>query len=232
MRRPTNVLLCKFSVFCATQPFNCKKSTRAISCHCGLTPILKNLLKNAEKCIHASITMKALRSHALFIFSGPFAYEFLHKNLQQALPSARSILRAIHSQYITLDEGAFRLNDLVTHLKNHKTPNIVSVPEDATRIIGRVDYDTETDRRVGFVLPIGQHGLPQVDSFVATLFSAIESMFHKNAIFKYAVVYMVQPLHCNAPPFVLACLGTDNKFTVKHVLHIYTMSAPREALWF
>ena len=118
----------------------------------------------------------------------------------------------------TLDEGVFRISDLVTHLKNHKVPNIVSISEDATRVIGRVDYDTETDRCVGFVLPVDQHGLPLIDSFTATSFSAIESMFQKNAISKYAVVYVAQPLSSNAPPFVLACLGTDNKFTAKHVL--------------
>ena len=97
-------------------------------------------------------------------------------------------------------------------------PNIVSISEDASRVIGRVDYDTETDCCVGFVLPVDQHGLPLIDSFTATSFSAIESMFQKNAISKYAVVYVAQPLSSNAPPFVLACLGTDNKFTAKHVL--------------
>jgi len=39
-------------------------------------------------------------------------------------------------------------------------------------------------------------------------------------------VYMAQPLGCNIPPFILACLGTDNKFTAKHILqrwsYIYT----------
>lgn len=55
----------------------------------------------------------------------------------------------------------------------------MSISEDATRVIGRVDYDTETDRCVGFVLPVDQHGLPLIDSFTATSFSAIESMFKK-----------------------------------------------------
>ena len=79
----------------------------------------------------------------------------------------------------------------------------MSISEDSTRVIGQVDYDTETDRCVGFVLPIGQHGLPQVDSFTATSFSAIESMFQNNVISKYAVVYMAQPLYHNAPPLYI-----------------------------
>ena len=88
---------------------------------CGLSPILKNLIKNAEKCMcfptkrrYSEVMTKF--ATALFIFSGPFVYKFLHRNLQQALPSTRSIQRDIHSQYKTLDEGVFRISDLVTML--------------------------------------------------------------------------------------------------------------------
>jgi len=42
-----------------------------------------------------------------------------------------------------------------------------------------VNHDTEIDQCVGFVLPVDQHGLPLIDSFTATSFSAIESMFKK-----------------------------------------------------
>ena len=85
-------------------------------------------------------------------------------------------------------------------------------------MVGRVEYDPETDRCVGFVLSIDQDGLPIVDSFLATSFAAINSMFENGSISKYAYIYMAQPLGCNIPPFILACLGTDNKFTAKHVL--------------
>jgi len=60
-----------------------------------------------------------------------------------------------------MDEGRFRFNDLARHIANHNAP----VGEDATRVIGRVDYDSETDRCVGFVLPVNDHDLPITDSF-------------------------------------------------------------------
>ena len=100
---------------------------------CGLSLILKSLIKSARRNAYAYPTQRRHSevmtkfATALFIFGGPFANEFLHKNLQQALPSTRSIQRAIHSQYKTLDEGVFRLSDLVTNLKNHEGPNIVSI---------------------------------------------------------------------------------------------------------
>ena len=36
-----------------------------------------------------------------------------------------------------------------------------------THMVSRVDYDCETDRCVGFVLPLDSNGLPIVDSFLA-----------------------------------------------------------------
>ena len=53
---------------------------------------------------------------------------------------------------------------------------VASVGEDATRIIGRVDNDIATNRCVGVVLPLDDHSLPLVDSFLATSFTAIEQL--------------------------------------------------------
>lgn len=84
--------------------------------------------------------------------------------------------------------------------------------------MGRIEYDSETDRCVGFVLPLDQNGLPKGGSFLAVSFSAIEAMFQNNPIAKLAYIYMVQPLCSNFPPFCLACIGTDNKFNTMNVM--------------
>ena len=57
-----------------------------------------------------------------------------------------------------------------------------------------------------------------VDSFLAVSFMAIENMFRQNSVAKYAYVYMAQPLCKNIPPFCLACLGNDNKFSTENVM--------------
>ena len=76
-----------------------------------------------------------------------------------------------------------------------------------------------------FVLPLNDNGLPLVDSFSAVSFNAMEDMFRSAAKAKYAYVYMAQSLCLTAPPFCLACIGSDNKFTAQHVMlrwkHIY-----------
>ena len=212
------------------QQFKSNSDENSISTY-SFTPILQQLLLNAERNTgklptgrrHPEILKKF--STALFIFCGPLAYEFIQHNMPEALPSLRTVQNVIHKEYQTIDEGCFRYDGLSQHIKQYKAPNVVSIGEDATRVIARVDYDCETDRCVGFVLPVDKNGLPEVDSFLAVSFSAIENMFSTAPLAKYAYVYMAQPLCQGVPPFCLACMGTDNKFTAQHVMlrwkHIY-----------
>ena len=57
-----------------------------------------------------------------------------------------------------------------------------------------------------------------MNSCTADSFSAMEDMFKKYPIAKYAYVYMAQPLCQNVPPMCLACLGTDNKVSAEDLL--------------
>ena len=52
---------------------------------------------------------------------------------------------------------------------------------------------------------------------LAKTFTSIEESFAKSVMSKYAFVYMAQPLLHGAPAFVLACIGTDNKFCAEDV---------------
>ena len=89
-------------------------------CGYGLIPILKQVILNAQKNTHTYPTQRRYSevitkfAIALFIFSGPFGYEFIQRNMQQGLPTPRSVQRAIHAQYKTLDECVVRFNDLLT----------------------------------------------------------------------------------------------------------------------
>ena len=62
----------------------------------------------------------------------------------------------------------------------------------------------------------------------------MEDMFRSAAKVKYAYVYMAQSLCLTAPPFCLACIGSDNKFTAQHVMlrwkHIYEECTKRGLL--
>ena len=115
----------------------------------------------------------------------------------------------MQNEYQAIFEKYFQFDDLEKHLTQHA--QVLSISEDkyATCIIARIDYDSESDRLVGFVLPCSDQGLPLVDSVLATTFESIQRMFETNQCSKYAYVYMAQ---CLSTPYFLACLGIDNCF--------------------
>lgn len=81
-----------------------------------------------------------------------------------------------------------------------------------------MDYDPQTNRCVGFVLPLNSDGLPEKDAFLATSYESIATYFEQENRSKFAYVYMAQPVLDGSPPFCLACLGTDNRFVYHTVL--------------
>ena len=166
----------------------------------GFGPLFKQLLKNAQTNIgkvpqarRHDVIMKKF-STSLLIYAGPRAYNFMYENMPHALPSLRTVQRIIHSDYRPISEGEFRFDELVVHLHNFGADKVVAIAEDATRVIARADYDNESDRVVGFVLPCDDNGLPLVDSFLATSFAAVENMFQSAKTAKLAFVYVAQAL--------------------------------------
>ena len=204
----------------------------------GFSPLLKQLLTNAKANVdkmvpqakrHNAIIKKF--STSLLIYAGPRAYNFLHVNMPQAIPSLRTIQRVVQSEYKHIGEGEYRFDDLVAHLESYNAQKVVAIAEDATRVIARADYDYETDRVVGFVLPCDDAGLPLSDTFLATSLSAIEKMFATSELAKYAYAYVAQPMCLNVPPFCFACMGSNNRFTAEDVLqrwkYIYSQCLAR-----
>ena len=88
--------------------------------------------------------------------------------MQDALPSLRTIQTIVQSQ---------EFDTLMTHLTKHHAHPIVTVAEDATRIVKRVEYDPVTNKCVGFVLRLDDDGNPKTNVCLATSFEAIEGMF-------------------------------------------------------
>lgn len=81
-----------------------------------------------------------------------------------------SVQRIIYSDYRAFPEGCFKFDELASHIKEHKASTATSNGEDTTRVISQVDYDSETDKCVGFILLLDDNGLPLVDSFLAFFF--------------------------------------------------------------
>jgi len=192
--------------------------------HCLMSNATKNCAVLPHQRRHEEILKKFATS--LFIYCGSLSYNFLHQNLPNAIPSLRTVQRIVSKEYNPLHEGEFRFDELLMHLNLYKCSKVVAIGEDATRIIARVEYDSESDRLVGFVLPCNDEGLPILSSFSVANFDSIKKAFQTGDVAKLAFVYMAQPLSEGVPAFCLACLGTNNKFTsdllLKRWKYIYT----------
>ena len=198
----------------------------------SVSPLFNHLLRNAESNSqkvpknrrHDEVIKKFATS--LLIYAGPLTYNFLHQNMLEALPCRRTVQNILYHEYHPIQEGYFRFESLLKHLERYSAPKVVSIGEDATRVISRIDYDNETDCLVGFVLPCDEKAIPLSTSFKVESFEAMQAIFQSGEFAKYAFVYMAQPLARGVPAFCLACLGTNNKFTSEFVLkrwqYIYT----------
>ena len=107
---------------------------------------------------------------------------------------------------------------LSAHLDAYNAPHVISISEDATRVVSRIDYDGNSDSIVGFVLPLGDDSLPEHGCFDATSFERIEEVFSTAKKSTNAYIYMAQAMSLNVPPFCLAVIGTDNCFDATVVM--------------
>ena len=138
--------------------------------------------------------------------------------MPEAIPSLRTVQRVVAQEDQTLHEGVFRFDELLSHLDSYNASKVITIGEDATRLVSRLENDKETGRLVGFVLPSDDKGLPLTDSFMAVSFQAIENSFKVGEVANYAFVYMAQSLCPDVPAFCLACMGTGNKCTADLII--------------
>ena len=113
--------------------------------HTGVSPLLQRLYANAvnsasrmpQQRRHETVLKKFLTS--LFIYAGPMTYDFVHRNMPDAIPSLRTLQRIVHNEYVPVREGEFRFDNLLTHLTAYKAPMAITIGEDATQVIARVE---------------------------------------------------------------------------------------------
>lgn len=154
------------------------------------------------------------------MIAGPLAYNIIQKNMPCALPSLSSTNRYINSSNCHIVEGILRSNELLIYLNERQLPLAVSISEDETHIVGRIQYDVKTNQIIGFTLPLNKsNGMPIPFSFPAR--NAPEILKHfaiENPISTYVNAIMAQPLsNKHIPAFCLMLFGSDGKYTANDV---------------
>lgn len=151
------------------------------------------------------------------ILSGPMAFKTLHLNLKGCFPSISTTNRYIHRADYAIIEGDLRVNKLLNYLNERKQPLWVCLSEDATRLENRLQYDSSTNQIVGFVLPVGQYGIPVPLFFKARTGDEILSHFLKNIpVANFVNTVIATPLG-GAPSFCLLVFGSNCRYTAKDV---------------
>lgn len=156
----------------------------------------------------------------LRMITGPLAYETIYKNLPAAIPSLSSTNRYIRASNVHVQEGILRCDELRVHLESRQFPLVVSLSEDGTRVVDRVQYDSITNQLIGFVPDIDPvNGLPIPFQFPARDAEEIVSHFsNENTVASFLNVVMAQPIK-DAPPFCLLIYGTDSRYCAKDVVN-------------
>ena len=91
-----------------------------------------------------------------------------------AIPCSKTILREITSKK-RVNEGEFQFDAVKKHIEEWNSPPYVHIQLDDTRVIPKIEYDPQTNRFIGFCLPI-HDGIPFCDTFVLNTFEEIKSM--------------------------------------------------------
>lgn len=171
----------------------------------------KRVRKVGDKCDE---TLSLFCSY-LFTIGGRLMYETLHANLP--IPSLSTVSRLMNTNVSDIEEGICRFKELKNFLVTRQLPLIVWISEDATRILEKVQYDSQTNRLVGFVLPLSSNGFPKPDAYIAESAAQIEHSFKTGKTASLAYTVMAQSVHSHSPTFCFCLYGTDNKFNYKNV---------------
>lgn len=190
---------------------------------------INKLRSNAERNLNTTkegyeydIETKLYASY-LRMICGPLGYNILQRNLVGALPALVSTNRYINTSKFFVPEGVLRCKELLQYLKDRNLPLVISLSEDATRIVGRLQYNRKTNQIIGFTLPTdSKTGMPIPLSYPANNAQSILNHFAGNhSISSFVNVIMAQPLG-NYPAFCLSIYGSDGKFSSKNVENRWT----------
>jgi len=100
----------------------------------------------------------------------------LHANLSNALLLISTLNKYLYNKRWYIEEREIDFNDLVQHLKERNASKIIWIAEDAICIMGKIEYDSRTNKVLGFVLPL-KNDLPDQNKYVATSVEAIQIFF-------------------------------------------------------
>ncbi|KAF5287678.1 hypothetical protein FQA39_LY15778 [Lamprigera yunnana] len=164
-----------FTEFCANPPTYDKASSINSNDFFNKLTSISNKNNDPKKKNQFEDSIKKFSVY-LFYTGGRLLYETLHANLNGVLPSITALYRFTENHGFKITEGEINFRGLNNFLNERGLPRTVWMSEDATRITGKIQYDSATNKVMGFVLPLND-GIPDNNSYIAKLAKHIQSFF-------------------------------------------------------
>lgn len=197
-----------------------KNSERKSKTHYFLNKLLSTADRNSNRKPGGFRYDSDIKYFAAFLrmLTGGLAYDILQRNLMHCLPSLSSTNRYVQTSGCHVTEGILRCEELAIYLAERSLKAVVCLSEDATRITGRVQYDSKTNQLVGFVLPTSTvTGMPIPFMYPARNAEEILAHFSaNNTPASFLNVVMAQPI-ANVPAFCLLMFSSDSKYNSNDV---------------
>lgn len=116
------------------------------------------------------------------------------------MPSISTLNRFLITHRKPAEEEEIDFQGLADYLEKRKLPKIVWIAEDATRITSKIEYSANSNKVVGFVLPL-EHGVSVRNKYIASSVGKIQSFFDSGVKSNYAYVITAQPVSFDAPSY-------------------------------
>jgi len=161
---------------------------------------------------------KVLLDFALnsYLLGGRKFYEVMCSNFPGVFPYVRTVQRTLKKFDNSAPEGQLNIGALKKYLVENNLPLVGTVSEDCTAIVGRREYDSRSNRVLGFSLPLQQDGLRNPEASIVKNAADIARLFQTLPRASVILVVMFQPL-ADTPPLRVFCCASDNRFTTEDV---------------
>jgi len=103
----------------------------------------------------------------VYILGGRRLYEVFNSNMPTVFPSPSTIHQRLLRFDLSLNEGSLNIAAVKDYLITNNAPLTVCLSEDATGVVGRVEYYAKTNSLVGFSGPLKKSGFPDQNAFIA-----------------------------------------------------------------
>lgn len=113
----------------------------------------------------------------IWILGGRRLYEIFHSNFTGAFPSPTTIHNRLLRFDLSVTEDSVNYSAVKDFLVTNNAPLTVCLSEDATGVIGRVEYYEKTNSLIGFSGPLQNNGFPAPNAFIVRTANDIVHQF-------------------------------------------------------